>query len=182
VSPQVASVLVTRLCALEADLGVGSQIQLLTFPQEITRPGALTRGFLSHRQVPERAVELIESRQAYRWSTTYDAQPIVGKRFAVMRCTGAYRKEIRRVPTCFLSLRAKMESIREQLNELTGTRESNRDSADVLRSFVTLKYGLQATGLSPTAFGKRYVDRSVRYAKSRLASSPCWRSRRCLRI
>ena len=41
---------------------------------------------------------------------------------------------------------AKMKSIREQLNELTGTRGSNRDSADVLRSLVTLKYGLRATG------------------------------------
>jgi hypothetical protein len=54
-----------------------------------------------------------------------------------------------------------MKSIRERLNELTGTRESNRDSADVLRSLVTLKYGLRATGLSPTAFGKKYVDRSI---------------------
>jgi hypothetical protein len=56
---------------------------------------------------------------------------------------------------------AKMKSIREQLNELTGTRESNRDSADILRSLVTLKYGLHATGLSPTAFAKKYVDRSI---------------------
>jgi hypothetical protein len=56
---------------------------------------------------------------------------------------------------------AKMKSIREQLNELTGTRESNRDPADVLRSLVTLKYGLRATGLSPTAFGKKYVDRGI---------------------
>ena len=54
-----------------------------------------------------------------------------------------------------------MKSIKEQLNDLTGTREPNRDSADILRSLVTLSYGLLATGLSPTAFGKKYVDRSV---------------------
>jgi hypothetical protein len=54
-----------------------------------------------------------------------------------------------------------MESIREQLNKLTGTRAPNRDSADILRSRVTLSYGLRATGLSPTAFGKKYVDRGI---------------------
>ena len=54
-----------------------------------------------------------------------------------------------------------MKSIKEQLNDLTGTREPNRDSADILRSLVTLSYGLLAIGLSPTAFGKKYVDRSV---------------------
>lgn len=40
-------------------------------------------------------------------------------------------------------------------------REPNRDSADILRSLVTLSYGLRATGLSPTAFGKKYVDRRL---------------------
>jgi hypothetical protein len=54
-----------------------------------------------------------------------------------------------------------MKSIKEQLNGLTGTREPNRDSADILRSLVTLSYGLLAIGLSPTAFRKKYVDRSV---------------------
>lgn len=54
-----------------------------------------------------------------------------------------------------------MESIREQFEKLTGARAPNRDSADILRSRVTLSYGLRATGLSPTAFGKKYVDRDL---------------------
>src|SRR5258708_32432782 len=39
--------------------------------------GTLTRGFLSRRPASERAVELIEQRQAHLWSTPCGAQPIV---------------------------------------------------------------------------------------------------------
>ena len=39
--------------------------------------GTLIRGFLSRRPASERAVELIEQRQAHLWSTACGAQPIV---------------------------------------------------------------------------------------------------------
>ena len=42
--------------------------------------------------------------------------------------------------------------------QLTGTRRSNRDTADILRSMVTVQYGLQKSGLSLGDFAQKYVD------------------------
>lgn len=131
----------------------------------------------AHRPAPERAVELMESRlpmvdRVWRTADRGRAiQDVEAERPIPERNTPQansflepsfnFQNCAQWIATITFLNGAAMRSIAEQLNELTGTRESNRDSADVLRSLVTLKYGLRATGLSPTAFGKKYVDRSI---------------------
>jgi hypothetical protein len=53
-----------------------------------------------------------------------------------------------------------MKSLRETLRRLTGGRAPHRDSADILRTLATLRFALNATGMSLDEFGRKHVDRS----------------------
>lgn len=52
-----------------------------------------------------------------------------------------------------------MKSIRDMIRGLTGERTPNRDTADVLRTLATLRFGLETSGLSLDAFAREHVDR-----------------------
>jgi hypothetical protein len=51
-----------------------------------------------------------------------------------------------------------MRSIKETIMQLTGKRRGNRDTADTLRSLVTLRFALEQTRMDLTRFAKQHAE------------------------